>query len=321
MNRTRRIAGALGALSVLGFLLAACSSATPSVGQWAITTSHGTFSNQQVSDVVQPGGHVKLNGVTVWYLPAQFRNYVTAPASKDKNIVPDRTDPQTVITGPGKANEPGMPVHVYTYVGFEINPAIGARLPNGQANQKFAKDFLPFCLKYGCASHTAQNSNQISQSLRVSDPGWLKMIDELWPTAIDNSTQFGVSHFGPDLWTNHADWPKLATYISKQMLPEWQKLDNSPTGEPYFCGPGSTTTRCDPPLVQVKYVYPTDPGVITAYNQKITAFYNGQAAQARFNAARALYGNDTNWALAIMDIESHCPKTCNLYVGNPPSHP
>jgi hypothetical protein len=155
----------------------------------------------------------------------------------------------------------------------------------------------------------------------VSDPGWLKMIDELWPTAIDNSTQVGVSQFGPDLWTNHADWPKLARAIAVQMLPEWQKLDNSPAGLPFFCGPGSTTTKCDPPLVQVKYVYPTDPGVVSAYNQKITAFYNGQAADARYQAAEKIYGPDAHWALAIMDIENHCPHTCNLYVGNPPSHP
>lgn len=313
----------LAGVAALGLLAAACSSVAPSVGQYAVTTKHGFFSNQQVSDVVAPGGHVKLNGVTAWYMPAQFRNYITNPVSRDKNVNPDRTDPRTVQTGQGTNGEPGMPVHVYTYVGWELNPAIVAKLPNGQYNLKFARDFLPFCLKYGCASHTAQNSNSNQNLIRSSDPGWLAMQDELFPTAIDNATQTAIKAFPPALWTSQQDYPALGKAIGQQLLLELAKITNSPPGEDYFCGPSSTPTRCDPPLVQVNYVIPTDLGVVTAYNQKITAYYNGLAAQARYNAARPLYGPDTNWALAIQDAISKCPpkSSCNVYVGNPPLHP
>lgn len=300
---------------------AGCSSITPSVGQYAIVTHHGYFSNQQVDTVVAPGGHVKVNGATGWYLPAQFRNYVTAQASKDKNIVPDRTDPQTVITGTGPNGEPGMPVKVYTYVGWELNPAIVARLKDGKYNLTFARDFLPFCLKYGCAANHPQSSNANQYDLRNSDPGWLKMADELFPTAVDNATQVAIKGYGPDLWTSQQEYLGFGAAIGKQLLVELAKITNSPPGEDFFCGPSSTPARCDPPLVQVKGVVPNDAGVVAAYNQKITAYYNQIAAKARFDAAFPLYGKDTNWVLGIEDIESNCPHTCNLYVGNPPQHP
>ena len=320
-NRRRviAVAGVVSAVAVIA--LAGCSSVTPSVGQYAITTSHGSFSNQQVDDVVAPGGHVKLNGVTAWYLPAQFRNYVTAPKSRDVNIVPDRTDPLTVITGAGTDGEPGMPVKVNTYVGWELNPAIIRKMTDGKIDLKFARDFLPFCMKYGCASHKAQNSNANQNQIRSSDPGWLTMQDELFPTAIDSATQTAIRGFGPDLWTTQKDYVSLGSAIARQLLTEWAKVDDSPAGEPYFCGPSSTPQRCDPPLVLIKSVIPTDPGVVSAYNQKITAFYNQQAAAARYSAAFPLYGKDTNWALAVQDMEGKCPHTCNIYVGNPPLHP
>lgn len=293
--------------------MAACSSVQPSVGQYAIVTGQGQFSNQQVEDVVAPGGHIKVqNGWQAWYLPAQFRNFVTAPSNAD------RTTPQAVLTGSGKNGEPGMPVQAWTYVGFELNPAIENQ------NMKFAKAFFPFCLKYACASQDAQTDTSNTTDLRSSNPGWLNMLDEVFPHAIDNATQTAAKGYGPDLWTNKGEYTSLGDSISASLNAELQKMDNSPSGMPYFCGPGSTTHKCTPLTVIVNNVTPTDPDVISSYNQQISSRYQEQAGASRLAAARAVYGGDANWFLGMLDLIKACEAqrvSCNIYAGNAPFHP
>jgi hypothetical protein len=306
----------MGAAVAVG-VLAGCSSVTPSIGQYAIVTGHGAFSNQQVLDVVTPGGHIKVNGGTAWYLPAQYRNYVTAPSNGDRN------NPQAVLTGPDKS-EPGMSVKVWTWVGFELNPAIDRDI-HGKTDLAFATKFFPFCFKYSCASLTAQNNDATASQRRFSSSGWEGMLNEVFPHAIDNATQDAVKAFGPTLWSDKAAYTALARGIQANLDAELHAMDNAPLAMPFFCGPGSTETHCTPPLVLVNNVTPTDPAVVTAYNQQISATYAQQAGQERLSAARATYGDaDAGWFLGMQDLINTCHQddvTCNIYVGNAPVAP
>lgn len=296
--------------AVLAGALAACSHVQPSLGQYAIVTGHGALSNQQVQDVVSPGDSVNQgSGTTVWYLPAQARNYVTAQKNGD------RDNPQAELTAPSKTS-PGMSDYTWTYVVLMLNPKITSR----QGNYAFARAFLAFCLKYGCASNTAQNDASNAQLTRSSDPGWENMLNEIMPHAIDNATRDAIVNYGPDLFINRGKWGQFGDDIQKNLEDQVARMDG--TNLHYFCGPASTLDTCTPPLVTVNDVTPADPDVVTQYNKQVSAQYALQAAQARVDAAKKLYGPDAYYFMGMMDLVNACHAqgvTCNIYTGNPPA--
>lgn len=323
--RAKALAGAAG-LALFGFVGAACSHIQPSLGEYAITTGHGAFSNQDVIRVTAPGHRINIgSGTTSWYFPGNVRNYVTTPEGS-ADAPPDRSQPAAVLTNTGGKTDSGLSVHVYTFVNFEVNPAI--QLKGAKGNYPLATAFLQNCLKYGCATQHAINTNENSNKLRASDPGWLRMIDEIFPRAIDNATRTAIDKFDPNIWLEQGKWQQVADEISAQLDGELAKLDGSAAENvgDFFCGVGSTTKKCLPMFVQVipPGIQPVDPGVIKAYRQLQQANYSLNASAARVRLAKELYGKDAGWFLGMMDLISKCQGekvACTIYAGNAPFHP
>ena len=313
--RSIRTAAAAGVVTAgIALVAAGCTHVQPSLGQYAIVTGHGALSTQQVKDVVLPGDSINSeDGTTVWYFPGNYRNYVTLPNNGD------RDNPQAVLTGPGPGQEVGMSDYTWTYVGFQVNPNIATK----DGNYAAATAFLKFCLKYACASNEAQNDTSNAGQVRSSNPGWLSMLNEVMPRAIDNATQTAIQKYGPDLWRNHAKWKQYGNDIAANLTGELETLTGS-SGDPYFCGPGSTETNCTPLSVTIQNVTPVDQDVVTQYNKQVSAQYAQQASAARLRAAEAVYGPDANWFLGVQDTIALCQKqgaTCNIYLGNAPVTP
>lgn len=312
--KIRGITAALG-ITALGFLAAGCAGVAvePSVGQYALVTGHGALSSQNLNAVYGPGERRSAgNGSVVWYVPANVRDYITAQPGNEA----DRTNPQAVNTGSGDGSN-GTPVYTYSFVGWELNPAID--IGNGHVSP-IADAFFKFCLKFGCATTTAQNDASNSGLSHSSVPGWNTMLSEIFPTAIDNASQAAASKFPPALWSSdRSQWPAYGNAISADLLNEFRKLTGS--NFDYFCGPGSTTTHCTAPVVQVKNVVPQDPGAQAAYNQQVQASIQGQAASTRLSTATKLYGPYAHWYLTQIDLMNACngKSDCNVYLGNPPA--
>jgi hypothetical protein len=296
----------LAALAVAGGI-GACSTVQPSIGQYGIVTGHGAFSNQQVKNIVDPGQQIHVgNGDTIWYVPANVRNYVTAPSG----TAADRSNPQQELTA-ANGKEPGMPVITWSSVIWELNPS-----------HAVLTKFFPFCLKYGCASTKAQDTSSNESLSHSSTPGWNGMLAETFPRAIDNATRDALASFGPSLWTDQGEWGKFGDDIAAHLPAELAKMTGTTT--PFFCGPGSTTSHCAPLTVLVNKVAPVDSSVVQAYNQQLSADYAAQAGQARLNAAREVYGSWANYFLGLQDTVTKCGqvKSCVIYVGAPSSpHP
>lgn len=327
MRLNRRVKQALAiAAAGASLSLAACSHIQPSLGEWAITTGHGSFSNQDVIHVTGPGHRINIgSGTTTWYIPANTRNYVTTPEGS-ADAQPDRAQPASVLTSSGGQTDNGLSVHVYTFVNFEVNPAI--QNPGPRHNYPLATAFLQACLKYGCATQHSINTDQ--ESLRNGDPGWLQWVDEIFPRAIDNATRTVIdkAQYGPNIWLEQNKWGQVATDISSQLDEELAKLDGSAGvhAADFFCGVGSTTTKCLPMFVQIipPGIQPVDQGVITAYRQKQQAQYALNASKARVELAKELYGKDYGWFLGMMDLVTKCQDQhvpCTIYAGNAPFHP
>lgn len=314
--RIRKGAALAAAVAAAAVGLAACSHAQPSLGEYAIVTNHGSGSNQDIRQVVQPGvSYTSGSGTTSWYVPAGIRNYVTGTGG-------DRAIPQAELTGPGPKGEAGMSDLTYTSVYFELNPAIAVN----DGSWKFTTSFLKFCLKYGCADNQPQNDAGNSSLARSSDPGWLNMLDELMPHAIDNATLLAMPDFPPGLWNTRGDWPKLAADIQQHLPAELAKMTGTPAqgGKQYFCGTGATLTRCPPLTVIVNNITPSDPGVQREYQNQQTAIYAGQAAAQELAAARAKYGPNAYWTLSMLAIIDGCKASnavCYIDGNQAPLHP
>lgn len=283
----------------------ACSTVQPSVGQYGIVTGHGALSNQQVKSIVDPGQQVHVgSGDTIWYVPANVRNYVTAPSGN----LADRTNPQAELTA-AKGKTPAMPVYTWSAVIFELNP-----------NHSVLTKFFPFCLKYGCADTKAQNDASNQDQAHSSTAGWNSLLAETFPRAIDNATRDALAGFGPNLWTDQGEWTQLGDAIASHLPAELAQMTGTAT--PFFCGPGSTTSRCAPVTVLVNKVTPVDSGVVQAYNQQVSAAYAAQAGQERLAAAREVYGPWANYWLGLQDTLRSCAPHCPpIYVGAGPPHP
>lgn len=285
--------------------LSACSvSVEPSVGQYAFVSGHGTFSNQKLTAVYGPGARASVNsGSVIWYVPANQRNYITAQPGN----AADRTNPQQVSTN-SKGTDSKVPVFVYSFVSWQLNPAIQNE-HNANSVSGIAQKFFKFCQKYGCATRNAQNDNSNSILSHSSVPGWNNMLAENFPTAIDNATQAAASTFGPDLWNDQTKWHQFGLDIQATLLQEFRTLTGSGNYN-YFCGPGSTEAHCTQPLVTVKFVKPADPGASAAYNQSVNATIQGQAAASRLATAEKLYGPYAHWELAESDLINQCKPNC-----------
>jgi hypothetical protein len=316
--RTRRILAAAAAAASIGITAAACGVAVePSVGQYAFVTGHGALSNQQVNAVYGPGARASAgNGSIIWYVPANQRNYITAQPGS----LGDRTNPQTVSTDSGPGGAAKVPVKVYSFLSWELNPAIqDEKTPSNVS--PMANAFFRFCLKYGCATQQSQQNASNSSLSHSSVPGWNNMLAENFPSAIDNATQAAISSFPPNVWNDQTQWPALGRAIQARIPAELRSFTGSGALN-YFCGPGSTAAHCTPPLLTVKFVTPADPGAQAAYNQQVNANIQGQAAKTRLSTARKLYGPLANWVLAETDILNqcgdHCPNTAWIQPGTIP---
>src|SRR5882724_9684672 len=107
---------ALSAVAVAGVtIMAACSVAVqPSTGQYAFVSGHGSFSNQKLTAVYGPGARASVDqGSTIWYVPANQRNYITAQLGN----AADRHNPQQVSTN-SKGTDSKVPVFVYSFVSW-----------------------------------------------------------------------------------------------------------------------------------------------------------------------------------------------------------
>ncbi len=296
-----------GAALAGGALLAGCTTATPSLGQCAMTTNGGFGSNGQgVTSIVHPGGRVSVgNGEQAWYYPCNERNFVTAAHGGD------RSAPEYAVrTAAGTDGTPGMPVYVWSSVYFTPNQA-DAVMPR----------FLAFCLKYGCATNDPQDDSSVSGSAHSSTPGWENMLLENMGPAVDRASQLAVQDYGPTLWRDQADWTKLGDAIAANLNAQLAK--ETGTAVPYFCGPSSTQTDCTGMSVIVSNVTPADPAVVTLYNQQVAAEQSKVSNAARLAAAQALYGPYAQYFLGLDDLANQCSDSgkCVLYVGAPNSVP
>jgi hypothetical protein len=316
-NKIRRVLGTASAATAAALLggaaLAGCGTSTPALSECAMVTNGGFGSgNQGITDIVHPGYQVQYgSGDTPWYYPCNARNFVTAKSGGDRD---NPLAVRTAADGP----TPGMPVYIWSSVYFTANQ-----------NNAVMEKFLPFCLKYSCATNDSQTDTSTAALAHSSQPGWENMLLENMGPAVDRASETAAVQFGPDLWRTQSDWTALGDDIAKNL--NAQLATETGSSVPFFCGDseaaanqpqgsGSTTFTCPGMTVVISNVTPEDPAVITAYNQEVQAEQSAAANAARLTQAKLLYGPYAQYFLGVQDTAADCPK-CAIYIGNPGSIP
>lgn len=303
--RVRRTAiVALGAvLAMTG--LAGCNNTKTSAAECAYVIQNGYFDAKHIQDIVLPGNRVNTHNTQVSYVPCNARNFIIT-TRKD---VGDRSDPVRAKTAADlHTSTPAMPVVIQLTAYFQLN----------QHDKEAMKDFYGFCQKYDCFG----SADEISHSANFASDGWRGLLRENFSFAIDRTAVQAVQQFGPDLWNNRAEWPKVADMLSTDFANQIKTSTGSKYD--YFCASGAGT-ECKPVRFTIEDIEPADPAVKAIYdqqvlvgNQKALSLAQKAANQAALDAAKAKYGPNAGAILGQLDVINACKSTggtCVVSVG------
>jgi hypothetical protein len=300
------------AVAGLGLLLSGCANKpiTPQPGEYAFVVGGGSSSNQNVHYIVDPGVHIKVsNGDRAIYVPAGVRDFITG---KPGTAGIDRSDPNPVYTKAGDNGVKPIQVTPYSHVVFMLNP-----------NHAILKHFYnEQCVKYGCGALNPADSSSNTLILS-SPPGWLNMIRDKFSTAVDNATRDASALYGPDLWHDTARWNAFGNEIAK-FLPKELRLATGAGTLNYFCGPGSTASKCAPFTVLVNDIVPVDNAISQQYSQQNESDLQSTIAQNRQDVAKKLYGDEWGYWNGVFQALQICKQTgqqCNIYIASPSQVP
>lgn len=302
-TRTKKAITFLMVLAGLALTLTACNNTQTTAAECAYVISNGYFDAKHIQDFVLPGNRVNTHNTQVKYVPCNARNFIITTRQGDF----DRHEPVTAKTAPGKGT-PAMPVNIQLTAYWQLN----------QHNRGAMDQFLAFCQKYSCFG----SENDISKSATFASEGFKGLLRENFSFAIDRTAVQAVRSFGPDLWTNQADWQKVADALSEDFANQMRKATGADVD--FFCASGAGS-ECKPVRFTIEDISPVDPKVKDLYNQQVlvgnqTALSNAQKAAniAALNAAKAKYGPNAGDYLGEQDTIEKCKEaaaTCVVTIG------
>lgn len=303
MRTTRKTAAMVAGVLALLPVLAACQNTQTTAAECAYVIDHNYFDAKHIKDFVLPGNRVNTNNTTVDYVPCNARNFIITTRPGDF----DRHEPVQAKTRVGE-KAPAMPINIQLTAYFQLN----------QHNRDAMYDFLAFCQKYSCFG----SQDEISHSSTFASAGFKALLRENMSFAIDRATQQAALTFGPDLWTNRADWPKLADMVAADFASQLRTSTGSKFD--YFCASGAGTD-CKPVRFSVEDISPSDNRVRELYdqqvlvgNQKALSDAQRSANDAALSAAKAKYGAGAGAILGQLDVIQACKASggqCVVNVG------
>lgn len=291
-------------------MLAACTSAVTSASCAFVVGDGQDGRNANLHTVIWPGQNPDISSTdVVTYVPCNSRNYIITNGvvqNANKEQIGDRSVPITATTSTG------------------VNILIQARvLWTLNENKQAMDDFFNVCFKYTCASQ-----NDVGGSVNSATSGWNKMLGENFGLAMDLSARIAAynSKIDDSIWRTHS--PQQYQILSDLMVPQFGILMQKNLGysENLVCGSGNS-----------KWPDPNNPGkgnftclpvriVVEDVQLSKDQGIQGQAelSKQRLDNAKALYGSNAGFWLAIMDAIDHCRSagaTCVFNFGGSGSIP
>lgn len=290
--------------------LSACSTAKSYPSECTLVVGNGGFDNHKVKKVVYPGTTVKIAGdEDAWYIPCNSRNWRVTDNPNDGDV----RQPFVSYTK-ASPSQPRMQVKIQLSVYFGLNE-----------NQQVLKTaFTPFCEKYTCYSTKANDNNGSSN---FATAGFIGMLKENMQPALNRAVQSASQDFGPELWSDRAQWTKLGDEVSQQFSGEARKgWATSAPNTDFFCGDttASINGKCSPVSVVIDSVAPVDSRVQQIANDELVLQQQVQLTTDQIAQAKLKYGSLANYYLGLMDSIQKCKDSgtnCTVVVGSPGTLP
>lgn len=308
MKQIIRTGIALG-LAAMALIATGCANTQTTASQCAYQIRNGYFDARHIERILHPGERHNSSNVKTHYVYCNARNYIVSTA-KDANV--DQTSPIAAKTKADSDGD-GTPVFFEGSMHWSLNQNTDVMTP-----------FLTFCEKYNCFSPKDTGDN--NGNGRSATHGWLNMTQENHRFAFQRAVQEAMLEFGPNVWNDQSQWPKVADAITTRLKDELRKQDSSGDVD-YFCGPGvkpeGSSWTCPDITVNVDTIYPQDDGIRQIYNQQVRqqqeqslAVQQEKTNAAQLKAAKAKYGSLAEAALMAIDA---CQGKTSCYIGTLPA--
>ncbi len=309
-TRTKKIS-ILAALAVAAVAtLTACSSAKSYPNQCTLVVGNGVGDNHQVKKIAYPGDSVSLSGdEKQWFVPCNERNYIigTDPKNSDYQV------PAVAYTAASKdGTQPREQIKITLSSFWGLN----------QNYDTLAKKFAPFCAKYTCYDTSANEDQKNNQ--HSSNAGWNAMLGENFLPAINRAVNDVAVNFGPDLWSDHAQWTKFSDELGPAFMTEVQKAwQASAPNANFFCGDieASRNGTCTPVRFVIDNIAPVDPRVQQLANDLLVLEQQKALTDKQIDQAKQKYGSYWQYFLGLQDTIKGCSDKCSIVVGNPGTLP
>lgn len=307
----KRSAAFLGLATLAAGALVACTSAKSYPNQCTLVVGNGVGDQHQVKKIAYPGDSVKLDGdEKQWFVPCNERNYIIGTDAKNSDYqVPAVA--YTAASTDGTQPREQIKITLSSFWGLNENYNV------------LAKQFAPFCAKYTCYD-TKANTDESTAS-HSSNAGWNAMLGENFLPAINRAVADVALKYGPDLWSDHAQWSKFSDDLGPAFMTEVQKAwAASSPGANFFCGDieASRTGDCTPVRFVIDNITPVDPRVQQLANDLLVLQAQSALTAKQIEQAQLKYGPYWQYFLGLQDTINDCSdKNCSIVVGNPGTVP
>ena len=322
--KSKNLINLILALAVLTTVIGACGARDVSSAYCvAEVTRNGEPTDDGITWPGQPIPDLSLEGSYRLYIPCGDRNYVIDPGNTENpngTVLGDRKNPILLSLPSGKV------IEVYASVYWTLN----------QGKEEL-KEFVKFQKKYN-ALNTSMNT---SENVYSSTPGWNDMLLENFSPTLDSIARQAIQNvinnppkskdgtheviINDDIYKaqDTEQWAAIANEMSSLFKDNIARRvgsdelnlfcgSNSPTGwkdpKPENAGKDGNVFTCAPVIIEITYVRSAKTQEDAGSQSQV------DTNQQRYDAAKKLYGNQTECWLGILDAIAACGETPNCTV-------
>lgn len=277
-------------LILLLVFVASCGTSSTYTFQCAFVTGRGPSDTQEIKQVLLPGEKVVRDPDDQdWYVPCNDRNFIV-----DKEGNGDWTIPLAGRTLPDQEGGLGIAVNGEVSTYWELNRDRGV-----------LAIFFEYCMKFFCADPSG-SSYETQAVTNNSSAGWMEMLFETDPTALDRAFKIALAQFDVSIVDEPGRWHELAAAMQEPYMAELRRVTGS-TDVDLFCASGSFETgTCLPITISIDELIIVDPAVVDNRAEQARRLANLQLELDRVADERTLFEQqqslDEERAAAVADL-------------------
>ncbi len=312
-NRKGRLAFLAAIMLLAGVSAAGCTAQSTTNAQCGFVVGNGKDENRSIHRIIYPDTQSNVSDTEeVQYVPCGPRNYIITPTGDiNGKAFGDRHNPILANLKPSKPGTLGTPVKIWLDMEWTLNESDAAM-----------RDFYKLCYKYQCYTTDADKAGDAN----FSTPGWNGMLGENHSEAINTvGADVAAQYTDAEILFSRDKLAEFADKMAAAFTAEIRKRTGS--NQDLFCGSGNSVWldndhknfKCTSVRFDTIRVESVDPQVTEDAVKLAQAQAQKALNEELFNAAKAKYGDETNFWLGLQDTIEKCQAsketTCVINIG------